>query len=148
MRTCFIVLCSTIMTHGLQEDKTRWAHYKIGYHFVWIPKYRRRILTDEVQTAFKELAARACDSHDITLLEVETDQDHVHLFVSAPPRRSPSWIANILKGCTSRWLRMKFPWLRKKTGKESLWTQTYYVGTVGQVSAETVRRYISECQGS
>jgi len=71
----------------------------------------------------------------------------VHCFVSAPPRWSPAQIANVLKGYTSRVLREEFPDLQKACGKDQLWTQSYYVGTVGDVSADTVRRYILECQG-
>ncbi|WP_079254234.1 transposase [Methylacidiphilum kamchatkense] len=53
----------------------------------------------------------------------------------------------LLKGYTSRKLREQFPWLKKACGREQLWTQAYYVGTAGSVSAEVIRRYIHECQG-
>lgn len=131
----------------MQEGKTRWAHYNIAYHLVWIPKYRRKILTTEVEKATKELIAECCERHELTLLALETDQDHVHVFVSAPPRFSPAEIANLLKGYSSRYLRERFPHLKRVCGKEHLWTQSYYVGTAGSVSAETIRRYIMECQG-
>jgi putative transposase len=72
---------------------------------------------------------------------------YIHVFVSAPPRVSPAQIANLLKGYTSRYLRERFPALIRKTGREQLWTQAYYVGTAGSVSAEVIRRYIAECQG-
>ena len=135
------------MTSGLQEGRTRWTRYSIAYHFVWIPRFRRRILTGEIQKAFKEILGDVCHKHGFVLLEAETDEDHVHVFVSAPPRYSPAMIANILKGATSRKLRLQFPRLVKKVKKNALWTQAYYVGTAGQVSVETIRRYISNCQG-
>src|SRR5262249_51560181 len=119
---------STMETDGLQVGKTRWCHYKIGYHLVWIPKYRRKIFTGAVE-------AECCEQHDLTLLALETDQDHVHVFVSAPPRLSPSTLAGLLKGHTSRYLREKFPHLGKLCGKEHLWASSYYVGTAGSVSA-------------
>jgi putative transposase len=78
---------------------------------------------------------------------METDDDHVHVFVSAPSRLSPSTIAGLLKGYTSRYLREKFPHLKKLCGKEHLWSSSYSVGTAGSVSAEVIRRYITECQG-
>ena len=131
----------------MQEGKTRWAHYSIAYHLVWIPKYRRKVLTGEVQKATKELIAECCERHDLTLLVLETDQDHVHVFISAPPRFSPAEIANLLKGYSSRYLRDRFPHLKRVCGKEHLWTQAYYVGTAGNVSAEIIRRYIMDCQG-
>lgn len=131
----------------MQTGKTRWTRYSIAYHLVWIPKYRRKVLTGEVQKASKELITECCERHDLTLLALETDQDHVHVFVSAPPRFSPAEIANLLKGYSSRYLRERFPHLKRVCGKEHLWTQAYYVGTAGNVSAEVIQRYITECQG-
>lgn len=131
----------------MQSGKTRWTHYNIAYHFVWIPKYRRRILTGEVQAETKRLISECCERHGLTLLAIETDEDHVHVLVSAPPRFSPAQIAGLLKGYSSKYLREKFPALKKKCGKDHLWTQAYYVGTAGDVSAEVIRRYIEECQG-
>jgi len=131
----------------MQEGKTRWTHYSIAYQFVWIPKYRRKVLTGDVQKATKELLAECCERHGFVLLALETDLDHVHIFVSAPPRYSPAEIANLLKGYSSRYLRTRFPYLKKVCGKDHLWTQAYYVGTAGAVSTESIRRYITECQG-
>ena len=93
------------------------------------------------------MIAECCEQQGLTLLAIETDEDHVHVFVSAPPRFSPARIAGLLKGHSSKYLREKFPRLKKLCGKEHLWTQAYYVGTAGNVSAEVIRRYIAECQG-
>jgi putative transposase len=131
----------------LQVGKTRYTHYSIAYHLIWIPKYRRKILTGEVQAETKHLIMECCERQGLTLLALETDIDHIHVFVSAPPRFSPAQIANLLKGSSSRFLREKFPHLKKVCGKEHLWTSSYYVGTAGAVSAETIKRYITECQG-
>jgi putative transposase len=114
---------------------------------VWIPKYRRKILTGDVQAETKRLITECCERQGLTLLALETDLDHVHVFVSAPPRFSPALIANLLKGYSSRYLREKFPRLNKVCGKDHLWTSSYYVGTAGVVATETIRRYIMECQG-
>lgn len=127
--------------------KTRWTHYQIAYHFVWIPKYRRKVLTGAVEKELKSLIFECASKYEWTILALETDLDHVHCFVSAPPRWSPALIANHLKGYTSKFLREKFPDLKRKCGKEQLWTQAYYVGTAGSVSQEVIRRYIADCQG-
>jgi putative transposase len=95
----------------------------------------------------KRLLHECADKYQMKIIALETDIDHVHVFVSAPPRMSPSYIANLLKGYSSRFLRLKYPNLKKLCGKEQLWTKAYYVGTAGNMSAETIRRYISECQG-
>lgn len=131
----------------LQTGKTRWCHYQIAYHLVWIPKYRRKILTGEVESVVKQSIEQCCMTHGFSLLALETDIDHVHCFVSAPPKDSPAKIVGLLKGYSSRMVRKAFPVLAKKTGPDHLWTSAYYVGTAGQVSAETIRRYITECQG-
>jgi putative transposase len=133
--------------NSLQVGKTRYTHYSIAYHLVWIPKYRRRLLTGEVQKETKRLIAECCERQGLTLLALYTDEDHIHVCVSAPPRFSPALIANLLKGYSSRYLREQFPHLGKVCGKEHLWASSYYVGTAGSVSAETIRRYIEECQG-
>ncbi len=133
--------------NGLQVGKTRYTYYLIAYHLMWIPKYRRRILSGEEQKETKRLIQECCEQQGLTLLAMETDEDHVHVFVSAPPRFSPALIASHLKGYSSRFLRAKFPYLKKICGKEHVWTSCYYVGTAGNVSAETIRRYIMQCQG-
>ncbi len=133
--------------NGLQVGKTRYTRYSIAYHLIWIPKYRRRILTGAVQKETKRLIEECCERQGLTLLTLETDEDHIHVCVSAPPRFSPALIANLLKGYSSRYLREQFPHLGKVCGKDHLWTSSYYVGTAGSVSTETIRRYIDECQG-
>jgi putative transposase len=94
---------------SLQVGKTRYAHYSIAYHLAWLPKYRRRVLVGEVQVETKRLIAECCERQGLTLLAAETDEDHIHVVVSAPPRFSPALMANLLKGYTSRFLREKYP---------------------------------------
>jgi putative transposase len=114
---------------------------------VWIPKCRRKILTSEVEKATKELIAECCKRHELMLVALETDQDHIHVVVSAPPRVSPAELANLLKGYSALYLRERFPYLKRVCGKDHLWTQSYDVGTAGAVSAETILRYSMECMG-
>jgi len=136
------------MSNGIIPDATtRWARYRIGYHLVWIPKYRRKILTPAVSGTVKTAISTACEIADIALLAIETDVDHVHVFASAKPSVSPADIARILKGASSRAVRKEHPDLAAKCGERGLWAQSYYVGTVGDMSAQTVRHYIENCQG-
>jgi len=108
----------------LPVGKTRSTHSSIAYHLVWIPKYRRRVLTGEVQVETKRLITECCQKHGLTILAMEADADHIHVLVSAPPRFSPALIANLLKGYSSRFLREKFPHLNKVCGKGHLWTSS------------------------
>ena len=66
----------------LQVGKTRSTHYTIAYHLVWVPKYRRKILTGEVQAETKRLMTACCERHGLTLLALETDIDHIHVDVA------------------------------------------------------------------
>lgn len=113
--------------------------------FVWIPKYRQKVLTGAVADELERLIRKVCGEMEVEVLSLSVQPDHVHLFVSAPPRYAPSVLINAIKGYTSRYLRQKFPELEAQTGAR-LWTRTYYVGTAGTVSAETIRRYIEESQ--
>ena len=127
----------------MQIKKTRWAVYQLNYHLVWIPKYRKPVLVDEVKQELEKLIYEVAKKHKIEIKSLSTQPDHVHLFVSAPPRLAPAQIVNLFKGITSKKLLEKFPELRTPEG---FWSRTYYVGSIGAVSEETVRRYIEECQ--
>jgi len=137
----YVLLLYRVM--GMQIKKTRWSHYNLNYHFVWMPKYRRRILVGDVAVELQALLEEAAKNNGIEILSLSTQPDHIHLFVSAPPRYSPAKLVNLFKGYTAKKLLEKFPYLRTKHG---LWTRSYYVGTAGIVTTETIRRYIKECQ--
>jgi len=107
----------------------------------FIPKYRKPILEGEVKEFLKELFEEVAQEYGFEILAMEIMPDHIHLFVSAPPKYSPSTIAKIFKGVSAKKLFQKFPELRKEYWKNHLWAPSYYVGTAGQVSAETIRRY-------
>lgn len=126
-------------------DKTRYTHYQINYHFVWIPKYRRNVLVGCVKSDLEEGINVVCDDRKFRIISLDVQPNHVHLFLSAPPRYSPSMIINSVKGATSKRLRGKYPHLKSMP---SLWTRTYYVGTAGNMSANTIKHYIEECQGT
>jgi putative transposase len=79
------------------------------------------------------------------VLALEVQPDHIHVLVSAPPRYAPSRVVNLFRGVTSHRLRRRFPRLRR-VHRDKLWTRTYFVGSAGQVSTETIKRYIAECQ--
>lgn len=111
----------------------------VTYHFVFLPRYRRKVLVDAVAERLREVLAEACGEVECKIVALEIMPDHVHLFVSALPQWSPSAIMGQVKGKTSRILRAEFPALARMT---SLWTRSFYVGSTGVASTETVRRYI------
>jgi len=126
----------------MDTKQTRHAHYNINYHLVFCPKYRRRVLEGEVGKRLAELIPQEVERMDGEILELVVMPDHVHLFASFPPTIAIAQIVHQLKGASSHQLREEFPFLRSRL--PSLWTRSYYVGTAGYVSAETIKRYISE----
>lgn len=117
--------------------------YNINYHFVWSVKYRRKVITPEIESYMRDLIQQIAEDKGFTVDEFESGEgDHVHLFVTAPPKMSPSLLVQYLKGITGRKLMEQFPQLRQKLWKGELWNHSYYVETVGDVSAETIRKYI------
>jgi len=132
----------------MQARKTKHVTYKLGYHFVWCPKYRKAVLTGEVQAFLDNEIRRLCAENGWEVGSLNVQPDHVHLFVSAPPAIAPSLIANTLKGITARQVFKRFPELKaKEFWGGHLWSRSFYVGSVGDMSEDVVRRYIELGQG-
>jgi putative transposase len=123
--------------------KSRHNHTSVtllNYHFVWIVRRRKKILEGDLDIRLKELIFQAATEIDCEVIALETDKDHVHLFVNCPPSLSPAQVVQRIKGFTSHQLRLEHPWL--KTKLPSLWTRNYWASTAGNVSGDTIRRYI------
>ena len=117
--------------------------YNVNYHIVWSVKYRRKVITPEVESYMRTVIDEIAKAKGFEVAEFESGEgDHVHLFVSAPPKLSPSLIVQYLKGITGRRLYMQFPELKSQLWKGELWNHSYYIETVGDVSEETIRKYI------
>ena len=112
----------------------------INYHFVFCPRYRRKIfLIPNVEQRFKELVKIKCRELEIVIIAIECDRDHSHIFLNCLPTQSPSDIMQQIKGYTSKILRNEFSQLSKMS---SLWTRSYFVSTAGNVSSETIKQYV------
>ncbi|MCT4606067.1 MAG: IS200/IS605 family transposase [Marinisporobacter sp.] len=112
----------------------------INYHFVFCPRYRRKIfLIPNVEERFKHMVEYICEELEIKILAIETDKDHVHIFLNCLPKLSPADIMQKIKGITSRVLRDEFKQLSKMP---SLWTRSYFVSTARNVSSETIKKYV------
>lgn len=121
------------------------AVFSLKYHLVWCPKYRRSVLVGKVKIRLNTLLLEVAKENDWEIHTCEIMPDHVHLFVETDPTASPAGVVNAFKGRTSRLLRQEFTELRTRI--PTLWTRSYYAGTVGQVSETTVRKYIEEQTG-
>lgn len=129
------------------KNKTRWTSsescfYNVSYHFIWCPKYRRKILTGEIEKRLKEILTEKADSLGIEIAEMEIMPDHVHLFIKSSPVYAPHYIVAQLKGYSSRLLRKEFSLLRSKL--PTLWTRSYYCESVGHISEVSVKKYIED----
>lgn len=120
--------------------KTKTTVSLLNYHFVFCPRYRRKIFLDsKLEQRFKEMVHEICREIDINVVAIECDKDHTHMFLNALPKYSPKDIMAKIKGVTSRRLREEF---KEISHLESLWTRSYFVSTAGNVSSETIRRYV------
>jgi len=120
--------------------------YQTAYHVVFCPKYRKAILTGKVVETLNGLLEQICQERNWTILSKELQSDHVHLCVSLPPTVAVADAVKILKGTTARRLFQQIPALKRQLENGHLWSPSYYVGTAGNVSAETIRRYIERTE--
>jgi putative transposase len=131
--------------------------YRCSYHVVWCPKYRRRVITSTdpavgnppvkgdpgpVDERLVEIIRQVCDEKGAELVEVETMPDHVHLLVGIDPQFGINRLVKLIKGRSSRLLRQEFPSLRRRV--PTLWTNSYFVATVGGAPLEVIKRYIAD----
>lgn len=122
--------------------KTAGSVSSLTYHLVWCVKYRRKVLGGQVEKRLKELIIEKATELGCEIVALEVMLDHVHLFVTALPVHAPQHLANQFKGYSSFVLRKEFPFLKSRL--PSLWSRSYYVGSAGHVSAETIQKYIEE----
>lgn len=120
--------------------------YQTAYHVVWCPKYRRSILTGDVARTLDALLGEICSDRGFVVLSKEIQPDYVHLFLSFPPSHSIADVVRLLKGATARKLFVAHPELKDALWDGHLWSPSYYVGTAGNVSAETIRKYIERTE--
>lgn len=114
--------------------------YSCNYHVVWTPKYRRNVLKDGVDIRLKELLQQIAKQIQVDIIEMEIMPDHVHLLIEVDPQFGIHKAVKRFKGATSRYLRLEFPHLKSRL--PTLWTNSYFVSTVGRAPLEIVKQYI------
>lgn len=124
------------------------SKFLLKYHIIFVCKYRRKLLLGNIASCVKNILIDIANKSDFKIEVIETDKDHIHLLVCAEPKVSPLQIVRRLKQeSTVRLWKIHPNALRKFFYREhTLWTDGYFVSSVGNVSQETVRKYI-ECQG-
>ena len=123
--------------------RTSHAVYDAKYHLVWAPKYRKWVLRGDIRDRTQELFREIGERHDIEIELMEVASDHVHLFVSFPPRLSISEVVGKLKAISAKVLFEEFPEVKRELYGGEFWEDGYFARTVGDnVTAEVIRNYI------
>lgn len=115
--------------------------YRCTYHVVFCPKYRRKVIEGDVDTRLRQIIREVCAERDAPIVELETMPDHVHLLVSCDPQFGIHRLVKQIKGRSSRYIRQEFPTVRSRI--PTLWTNSYFVATVGGATLEVVKQYVA-----
>lgn len=115
--------------------------YRCTYRVVWCSKYRRKVIEGDVDIRLQQIIREVCAERDAPLIELETMPDHVHLLVSCDPQYGIHRLVKQIKGRSSRLLRQEFPQVRSRI--PTLWTNSYFVATVGGATLEIVKQYVA-----
>jgi len=120
--------------------RNRNVEYSCKYHIIFCPKYRRKVLVDDVDSRLKEIIAEVASDMRVDVLEMEVMPDHVHLLCEIDPQLGVHKFVKHLKGRSSRLLRQEFSGLRSRL--PTLWTNSYFVATVGGAPLAVIKQYI------
>lgn len=120
--------------------------YSIQYHLVWCVKYRHDVLVDKIEIDIKTIIQDIADEHGIIIVEMETDQDHIHLLIECKPQHYIPNIVKAFKGVSARLLFKLHPELKKRLWGGHLWNPSYFIATVSENTEEQIREYIQNQQ--
>jgi putative transposase len=125
------------------------AHTKtdLKVHVVWLPKYRKPVLTGEVAVRVRDLIRQIAAKHELEILSGKVARDHIHVFLSYRPNQDVSRIMQWLKGISSRVLFQEFPHLRKRFWGRHFWARGYLAVSSGTITDEMIKEYIEEQEG-
>ena len=125
------------------------AHTKtdLKVHLIWIPKYRKRVLTGHIATRARDVLRQIAIEHEIDIITGKVASDHIHMFIAYRPVHDISKIVQWLKGISSRILLMEFPHLQKQFWGKHLWARGYMAVSSGNITDEMIQQYIQEQEG-
>ena len=126
-------------------SSTETCLYACEYHIIWCTKYRRSVLSPEIQARFKALAIDKQEDFGYVVREIESMPDHIHLLASIPPHLSVTNIIGKIKGYTANVLRTEFPVLKRKL--PCLWTRSKFVASAGSVTLDVLKQYVESQKG-
>lgn len=133
-------LLYTPFMSAIPYRSNRNVYYSCKYRVVWCPKYRRKVLVHGIDERLKQIITQVCEEQQAEILQMEIMPDHVHLLVECDPHFGIHRLVRLLKGRSSRLLRQEFPVLKRKL--PTLWTNSYFVATVGGAPLSVIKQYI------
>jgi len=116
--------------------------YSCKYHVIWCPKYRRKVLINGVDNHLKNIVKEVCHESLADLLEIEVIADHVHIMEEVDPQFGIHKLIKRIKGRSSRILRKEYKFLRSRL--PTLWSNSYFVTTLGGAPLEIIKQYIKD----
>jgi len=117
--------------------------YSIQYHIVWCVKYRHKVLNEKIEKALITLLYTIAADNEFTILMINGDLDHIHLFIECTPQHYIPDMIKALKGVSARLLMKQFPTLKKKLWGGHMWNPSYFVATVSENNEEQIKNYIA-----
>lgn len=129
---------------GGQYRRTSHTTYDNKYHIVFITKYRKKVLKDDIGFRCRDVLRQAAKADDVEILKGSIGPDHVHMLVSIPPHTAVSRVVQHMKGESSRKLQMEYPILGKQFWGQHFWQTGYFCCTTGSVTEATIKQYIEE----
>lgn len=130
----------------MQLDNNNHSVFLMYYQLVLVIKYRRKVFDDVISERAKEIFEYIAPNYNITLIEWNHDEDHVHILFKAHPNSELSKFINAYKSASSRLLKKEYPTIRKNLWKEYFWSRSYCLLTTGGAPIEVIKKYI-ESQG-
>lgn len=116
--------------------------YSLQYHPVWCVKYLHPVLVDQIEADIKSIIQNLANEHEITIVEIETDQDHIRLLMDCKPQHYIPSIVKVFKGVSARRLFKLHPDLKKRLWGGHLWNPSYFIATISENTEEQIRTYI------
>jgi len=142
--TAYIILCCMSVDQVLKRG--RHCVFKMHVHLVFVTKCRRGVFDGDAISRLRTIFARVCADFEAQLIEMDGEDDHVHLLVEYPPKVAVSNLVNSLKGVSSRLLRKERPDIQKRHWKGVLWSPSYFASSCGGAPIFILRQYIEQQQ--
>ncbi len=126
----------------MKLDTNLHSVFSLNYHLILVVKYRRKVINDEISDRLKAIFERIAKDYNITVIEWNHDQDHVHILFKAEPNSTLSKFINAYKSASSRLIKKEHPSIREKLWKEYFWSRSYCLISTGGAPIEIIKQYI------